>query len=42
MDLSLFYLPTWRDGFGISLGRYYEEIIETVKLADTFGWARAL
>lgn len=42
MDLSLFYLPTWRDGFGISLGRYYEEIIETVKLADTLGWARAL
>ena len=30
MDLSLFYLPTWRDGFGISLGRYYEEIIETI------------
>ena len=42
MDLSLFYLPTWRDGFGISLGRYYEEIIETIKLADTLGWARAL
>jgi alkanesulfonate monooxygenase SsuD/methylene tetrahydromethanopterin reductase-like flavin-dependent oxidoreductase (luciferase family) len=42
MDLSLFYLPTWRDGFGISLGRYYEEIIETIKLADTLGWGRAL
>jgi len=26
MDLSLFYLPTWRDDFDISLGRYYEEI----------------
>lgn len=42
MELSLFYLPTWRKGFNISLGRYYEEIIETVKLADSLGWSRAL
>lgn len=42
MDLSLFYLPTWREGFGIPLQTYYEEIIETVKLADSLGWSRVL
>ena len=42
MDLSLFYLPTWREGFGVSLTRYYEELTESVKLADALGWARAL
>lgn len=42
MDLSLFYLPTWRDGYGTSLTQYYEELADTVKLADGLGWARAL
>lgn len=42
MDLSLFYLPTWRAGFGTSLAEYYEEMAETVRLADRLGWTRAL
>lgn len=42
MDLSLFYLPTWREGFGTSLPQYYEDMTETVKLADRLGWARVL
>jgi alkanesulfonate monooxygenase SsuD/methylene tetrahydromethanopterin reductase-like flavin-dependent oxidoreductase (luciferase family) len=42
MDLSLFYLPTWREGYGMSLTRYYEELTESVKLADSLGWARAM
>ena len=42
MDLSLFYLPTWREGYGQTLTRYYEEMTESVQLADTLGWARAL
>lgn len=42
MDLSLFYLPTWRDGYGMSLTRYYEELTESVKLADSLGWTRAM
>lgn len=42
MDLSLFYLPTWREGYGVSLTRYYEEMTESVKLADSLGWARAM
>ena len=42
MDLSLFYLPTWREGYGMSLTRYYEELTESVKLADRLGWTRAM
>ncbi|CAN0446165.1 unnamed protein product, partial [Discosporangium mesarthrocarpum] len=42
MDLSLFYLPTWREGYGMSLTRYYEELAESVKLADSLGWTRAM
>jgi natural product biosynthesis luciferase-like monooxygenase protein len=42
MDLSLFYLPTWRDGYGVSLTDYYREMTESVVLADELGWARAL
>mgnify|MGYP003628048026 FL=1 len=42
MDLSLFYLPTWRDGYGMSLTRYYEELTESVKLADSLGWTRVM
>ena len=42
MDLSLFYLPTWREGYGQTLTRYYEEMAESIRLADDFGWTRAL
>lgn len=42
MDFSLFYLPTYRDGFSSSLNAFYEEITESVKLADRLGWARVL
>lgn len=42
MDLSLFYLPTWRDGYAPTLTGYYEEMTESIKLADELGWARAL
>ena len=42
MDLSVFFLPTWRPEFGVSLKTYYEELAETVRSADRMGWARAL
>lgn len=42
MDLSLFYLPTWREGYGQTLTRYFEEMTESIKLADELGWTRAL
>lgn len=42
MDLSLFYLPTWRSGYGTTLTQFYEDVIETVRLADRLGWARVL
>ncbi len=42
MDLSLMYLPTWRAGYGMSLTQYFEEMTDSVKLADQLGWARAL
>ena len=42
MDLSLFYLPTYRKGFAASLNAYYEEMAASVRLADELGWARAL
>lgn len=42
MDLSLFYLPTWREGFGQTLTQYYEELADSIKLADRLGWTRAL
>ena len=41
MDLSLFFLPTWRAGYGMKLAAYYEELTEAVKLADSLGWTRA-
>ena len=34
MDLSLFYLPTWREGFGQTLTQYYEELADSIKLAS--------
>jgi len=42
IDLSLFYLPTYRDGFTTSLTDFYEELIGSVKLADKLGWSRVL
>ena len=42
MDLSLFFLPTWREGYGQTLTQYYEEMTECVKLVDRLGWKRAL
>jgi len=42
MELSLFFLPTWRRGYGISLNRYYEELSESVRLADQLGWSRVM
>lgn len=42
MDLSLFYLPTWREGFSASRQAYYEELIGSVKLADRLGWSRVM
>lgn len=42
MDLSLFYLPTWREGFSASRQAYYEELIASVKLADRLGWSRVM
>lgn len=42
MDLSLFCFPAWRPGHGGTLTGYYEEIVESVRLADRLGWARAV
>lgn len=42
MDLSLFYLPTWREGYGTGLTQFYEEMTDSVVLADTLGWRRIL
>jgi natural product biosynthesis luciferase-like monooxygenase protein len=42
MDFSLFYLPTYRAGFSASLSAFYDELGESVKLADRLGWARVL
>ena len=42
MDLSLFYLPTWREGYGTSLTQYFEDMTANVKLADDLGWSRVL
>lgn len=42
MDFSLFYLPTYREGFTASLNAFFEEMTESVRLADRLGWARVL
>lgn len=42
MDFSLFYLPTYREGFASSLNAFYEEMTEEVKLADRLGWNRVM
>jgi natural product biosynthesis luciferase-like monooxygenase protein len=42
MDFSLFHLPTYRDGFSTSLHTFFEELTESVRLADRLGWARAM
>ena len=38
MDFCLFHLPTWRSAYPVSLNRFYEELIASVKLADDLGW----
>ena len=42
MDFSLFHLPTYRAGFSSSLTKFYEDLTDSVKLADKLGWARAM
>ncbi|MSQ20657.1 MAG: LLM class flavin-dependent oxidoreductase [Betaproteobacteria bacterium] len=42
MDFSLFHLPTYRDGFAANLHTFFEELTESVRLADRLGWARAM
>ena len=42
VDFSLFHLPTYREGFSANLNAFFEELIESVRLADRLGWARAL
>ena len=42
MDFSIFHLPAWREGYGPSLPRFYEELLESFRLADDLGWARGL
>ena len=38
LDFCLFHLPTWRSAYPVSLNRFYEELIASVKLADDLGW----
>lgn len=40
MDFSIFYLPCWRDGYGVPLNTFYEELLETFRYADTHGFQR--
>lgn len=42
MDFALFYLPTYRKGFSQSLNHFYEEMTDSVRLADRLGWQRVL
>ena len=42
MDYSIFYLPCWRDGYGVALNAFYEELLETFRYADRNGWQRGL
>ena len=42
MDYSIFYLPCWRDAYGMSLTTFYEELLETFRYADTHGFQRGL
>ena len=38
LDFCLFHLPTWRSAYPVTLNRFYEELIASVKLADDLGW----
>ncbi len=38
LDFCLFHLPTWRSDYPVTLNRFYEELIASVKLADRLGW----
>ncbi len=42
MDLSLFQLPTYREGFAPSLNAFYRELTDEVKHADALGFARVV
>jgi len=42
MDLSIFHLPAWREGYGMTLPAFYEELMETFRYADQLGWARGI
>jgi len=42
MDLSLFHLPTYRAGFAASENAFFEELTDSVRLADRLGWARVM
>ncbi len=42
MDLALFHLPAWRDAYNVPLNRFYEELLESFRLAESLGWQRAL
>lgn len=42
MDLAIFHLPAWREGYGVSLPAFYEELLETFRYADQLGWTRGL
>lgn len=41
MKFSLFILPCYRPGIAPTLHQFYEELSETVRLADRTGWDRA-
>ena len=41
MKFGLFVLPCYRQGVAPTLGQFYEELTEMVRLADATGWDRA-
>ena len=42
MNFSLFYLPSYRPTVAPSLTHFYEEMTDSVRLADRLGWTRVL
>lgn len=42
MDFSIFHLPAWRKEYGTALQTFYEELLETFRLAEDLGWTRGL
>ncbi len=41
MKFGLFLLPCYREGVAPTIGQFYEELTEMVRLADRSGWDRA-